>query len=72
MKTSQSADDVFYRALIRRDPGEGTTWNKALGEDSGPLADYLSEREFHLNSFNQAVQRKFMYIKVDELYNGAN
>jgi hypothetical protein len=72
MKTSQSADDVFYRALIRRDPGEGTTWNKALGEDSGPLAGYLSEREFHLNSFNQAVQRKFMYIKVDELYNGAN
>lgn len=72
MKTSQSADDVFYRALIRRDPNEGTTWNKALGEDSGPLADFLAEREFHLNSFNQAVQRKFMYIKVDELYSNSN
>jgi len=68
MRTSQSADDVFYKALIRRDPKEGTTWNKDLGEDSGPLAGYLSEREFHLNSFNQAVQRKFMYIRVNELY----
>ena len=68
MKTSQSADDVFYKALIRRDPGDDTTWNEALGEDSGPLGEYLSDREFHLNSFNQAVQRKFMYIKVDELY----
>ncbi|MDB9822332.1 SPOR domain-containing protein [Deltaproteobacteria bacterium] len=68
MKTSQSADDVFYKALIRREPGEDTSWNEALGEDGGPLEEYLSEREFHLNSFNQAVQRKFMYIKVNELY----
>jgi hypothetical protein len=68
MRTFKSADDVFYKALIRRDPDEGTTWNKALGEDSGLLGGYLSQREFHLNSFNQAVQRKFMYIKVNELY----
>ena len=68
MKTFKSADDVFYKALIRRDPDEGTTWNKALGDASGPLGEYLSNREFHLNSFNQAVQRKFMYIKVNELY----
>jgi len=67
-KTSESADDVFYKALTRRDPDENTSWNEALGEESGPLEEYLAEREFHLNSFNQAVQRKFMYIKVDELY----
>jgi hypothetical protein len=67
-KTFKSADDVFYKALIRRDPKDSTTWNKSLGEDSGPLGEYLAEREFHLNSFNQAVQRKFMYIKVNELY----
>jgi hypothetical protein len=67
-KTFKSADDVFYKALIRRDPGDNTTWNKSLGEESGPLGEYLAEREFHLNSFNQAVQRKFMYIKVNELY----
>ena len=68
IKTSKSADDVFYKALIRRDPVEGISWNETLGEESGPLGEYLSDREFHLNAFNQAVQRKFMYIKVDELY----
>jgi hypothetical protein len=67
-KTSESADDIFYKALTRRDPDENTSWNEALGEETGPLGEYLTEREFHLNSFNQAVQRKFMYIKVDELY----
>jgi hypothetical protein len=67
-RTSESADDIFYKALTRRQPAEGTSWNKKLGEESGPLAEYLAEREFHLNSFNQAVQRKFMYIKVNELY----
>ena len=67
-KTSQSADDVFYKALTRREPGADTRWNRELGEDKGLLGEYLSEREFHLNSFNQAVQRKFMYVKVSELY----
>jgi len=67
-RTSESADDIFYKALTRRLPAEGTSWNKKLGDESGPLTEYLAEREFHLNSFNQAVQRKFMYIKVNELY----
>ena len=67
-RTSESADDIFYKALTRRQPVEGTSWNETLGDESGPLAEYLAEREFHLNSFNQAVQRKFMYIKVNELY----
>jgi len=67
-KTFKSSDDVFYKALTRRDPQDNTTWNKSLGEESGPLGGYLAERGFHLNSFNQAVQRKFMYIKVNELY----
>lgn len=67
-RTSESADDIFYKALTRRQPVEGTSWNERLGDESGPLAEYLAQREFHLNSFNQAVQRKFMYIKVNELY----
>ena len=67
-KTFKSADDVFYTALTRKAPDPGTQWNKALGEDKELLSEYLSKREFHLNSFNQAVQRKFMYIKVNELY----
>ncbi|MFC1869098.1 vWA domain-containing protein [Thermodesulfobacteriota bacterium] len=67
-QTFKSTDDVFYMALTRREPGKNTRWNKALGEDKSLLGEYLSEREFHLNSFNQAVQRKFMYIKVNELY----
>jgi len=67
-RTSESADDIFYKALTRRQPVEGTSWNETLGDESGPLAEYLAEREFHLNSFNQAVQRKFMYIKINELY----
>jgi len=68
LKTAKSADDVFYKALIRREPDEDTSWNEALGEEGGPLGEYLSEREFHLNSFNPAIQRKFMYIKVNDLY----
>lgn len=67
-KTFKSADNVFYKALTRREPGKHTRWNKALAEDKDLLGQYLSKREFHLNSFNQAVQRKFMYIKVNELY----
>jgi hypothetical protein len=67
-RTFESADDIFYKALTRRQPVEGTSWNETLGDESGPLPEYLAEREFHLNSFNQAVQRKFMYIKVNELY----
>ncbi len=67
-KTSRSADDVFYEALTRKQPDTNTHWNRALGEDKELLSEYLSNREFHLNSFNQAVQRKFMYIKIDELY----
>ncbi|MFC1534935.1 vWA domain-containing protein [Thermodesulfobacteriota bacterium] len=67
-KTFKSADDVFYKALTRREPGKDTRWNRTLGEDKDLLGAYLSNREFHLNSFNQAVQRKFMYIKVNELY----
>lgn len=71
-KTFRSADDVFYTALTRRAPQEGTKWNKALGEDKELLSEYIANREFHLNSFNPAVQRKFMYIKVDELYGSTN
>ncbi|MBC8392213.1 MAG: VWA domain-containing protein [Deltaproteobacteria bacterium] len=67
-RTFQSADAVFYKALTSKEPGQDIEWNRALGEDQGPLPDYLSKRGFHLNSFNQAVQRKFMYIKVGELY----
>jgi len=67
-KTFKSADDVFYKALTLREPGKEIRWNKALGEAKGPLGEYLSKRGFHLNSFNQAVQRKFMYLKVSELY----
>ena len=67
-KTSQTADAVFYKALTGKEPGPEILWNKALGEDKGPLSEYLSKRGFHLNSFNQAVQRKFMYLKVGELY----
>jgi uncharacterized protein YegL len=67
-RTSLSADAVFYKALTSKDAGQEISWNKALGEDKGPLGEYLSQRGFHLNSFNQAVQRKFMYLKVGELY----
>ena len=67
-KTFKSADAVFYKALTNQEPGRETKWNSALGEDRGPLTRYLSERGFHLNSFHQAVQRKFMYLRVDELY----
>jgi len=68
IKTFKSADDVFYKALTRREPGEHSRWNRSLGEDKGSLGKFLSNRGFHLNSFNQAVQRKFMYLKVNELY----
>lgn len=71
-KTFKSADDVFYTALTRRAPDANTKWNKALGEDKELLSEYIAKREFHLNSFNQAVQRKFMYIKIDELYSSTN
>ncbi|MEE8429769.1 MAG: vWA domain-containing protein [Candidatus Desulfatibia sp.] len=67
-RTFQSADAVFYKALTGKEPGKEILWNQALGEDKGPLAEYISKRGFHLNSFNQAVQRKFMYLKVGELY----
>jgi len=67
-RTFQSADAVFYKALTSKEPGKEILWNKALGEDKGPLTEYISKRGFHLNSFNQAVQRKFMYLKVGELY----
>lgn len=67
-KTFQSADAVFYKALTSREPGGETGWNKSLGEDSAKLGEFLSGRGFHLNSFNQAVQRKFMYLKAGELY----
>ena len=67
-KTFRSADDVFYKALSNREPGKDVAWNSALGEDRGPLNAYLADRSFHLNSFNQAVQRKFMYLKLEELY----
>jgi len=67
-RTSRSADAVFYKALTSKEAAQGISWNKELGEDQGPLGEYLSQRGFHLNSFNQAVQRKFMYLKVGELY----
>lgn len=69
-KTFQSADAVFFTALTGREPGGDTAWNRGLAEDRSMLDGYLSERGFHLNSFNQAVQRKFMYLTVAELYNG--
>ena len=64
----KTADAVFYRALTNKDLGNDTQWNRALGEQRGPLTQYLAKRGFHLNSFNQAVQRKFMYMKINELY----
>ena len=64
----KTADAVFYRALTNKEPGMNIQWNSALGENRGPLTQFLAKRGFHLNSFNQAVQRKFMYLKVDELY----
>lgn len=67
-RTSRSADDIFYRALTGRDPGTDTQWNRILVDDKDLLGEYLANRGFHLNSFNQAVQRKFMYLKVGELY----
>lgn len=67
-KTFKSADDVFYTALTRRAPGETTQWNSDLGEEMENIEKFLASRGFYLNSFNQAVQRKFMYIKVSELY----
>ncbi|MCP3955868.1 MAG: VWA domain-containing protein, partial [Desulfobacterales bacterium] len=67
-KMFKSADAVFYEALTNKEPGKDIQWNSALGESRGPLTDYLSERGFHLNSFNQAIQRKFMYLKVEDLY----
>lgn len=70
-KTSKSADAVFYKALTSKESGDNTQWNKSLAEKEGSLEEYISKRGFHLNSFNQAVQRKFMYLKVGELYAGA-
>ena len=67
-KTSKDADAVFYKALTSKEPGEDTRWNKALGEDSTKLGEFIANRGFHLNSFNQAVQRKFMYLRAEELY----
>ena len=67
-RTSRSADDIFYRALTSRDPGPDTRWNRILVDDKTLLGEFLADRGFHLNSFNQAVQRKFMYLKVGELY----
>ncbi len=67
-KTFKTADAVFYKALTSNEPGQEIRWNRALGEDRKLLGEYLSKRGFHLNSFNQAVQRKFMYLKVEELY----
>ena len=69
-KTSRSADAVFYMALTSKEPGPNTQWNKALGNAEGSLGEYIAKRSFHLNSFNQAVQRKFMYLNVGELYAG--
>lgn len=67
-KTFKTADEVFYTALTNREAGQNIQWNKSLGETNEKLDDYLAGRGFHLNSFNQAVQRKFMYLKVGELY----
>ena len=64
----KSADDIFYQALTNKIPDDNLRWNSSLGDDKGPLGEYLSGRGFHLNAFNQAVQRKFMYLKVGELY----
>ncbi|MDP2862697.1 MAG: VWA domain-containing protein [Desulfobacterales bacterium] len=68
MKTLNNADAVFYRALTNKEAGQKVQWNRSLGGSREKLGDYISERGFHLNSFNQAVQRKFMYLKVGELY----
>ena len=70
-RTSRSADDIFYMALTSREPGADIRWNRALVEEKDRLGEYLSDRGFHLNSFNQAVQRKFMFLKVSELYESA-
>jgi len=67
-KMFKTADAVFYKALTGKELGVDTQWNSALGENRGPLMQYLAKRGYHLNSFNQAVQRKFMYLKIDELY----
>ncbi|MDF1590045.1 MAG: VWA domain-containing protein [Desulfobacterales bacterium] len=67
-KTFKTADEVFYTALTNREAGQNIQWNKSLGETNEKLGDYLAGRGFHLNSFNQAVQSKFMYLKVEELY----
>ncbi|MEW6674247.1 MAG: vWA domain-containing protein [Thermodesulfobacteriota bacterium] len=67
-KTFKTADEVFYTALTNKEAGQNIQWNKSLGETNEKLGDYLAGRGFHLNSFNQAVQRKFMYLKVGELY----
>ena len=67
-KTSESADAVFYQALTGKASEADTHWNRSLGEAQGPLGEFIAGRGFHLNSFNQAVQRKFMYLKVGELY----
>jgi len=64
----KTADAVFYKALTNKAAGPTTRWNRALGENQGPLTQFLAERGFHLNAFHQAVQRKFMYLRVDELY----
>lgn len=67
-KTFRSADAVFYTALTGREPGNDTGWNRRLAEDRALLDGYLAARGFHLNSFNQAVQRKFMFLTEGELY----
>jgi len=67
-KMLKTADAVFYEALTNKSLGNDIQWNSALGETRGPLTEYLSGRGFHLNSFNQAIQRKFMYLKVEDLY----
>jgi hypothetical protein len=63
-----NADAVFYRALTNKESGQKIQWNKALGGSREKLGEFLSDRGFHLNSFNQAVQRKFMFLRVGELY----
>ena len=67
-KTFKSADAIFYKALTNKESDQHPQWNIALGENKGPLGEYISKRGFYLNSFNQAVQKKFMYLKVGELY----
>jgi len=71
-KTFKTADAVFYKALTNKESGKDIRWNSALGDSKKHLGGFLSERGFHLNSFNQAVQRKFMYLKVGELYDTGN